>query len=390
MMTRSIAILGSTGSIGRSTVEVAKKHPGCFRVRALAAHSNIELLALQCREFRPQYVGIVDPSAAGGLRSLLADQEIEIVVGADEVVRLAGVDDVDMVVNAIVGAAGLRASVETVRAGKLLALANKESLVAGGPLFADMIKKSSGAKILPIDSEHSAIWQVLNCGRRNEIRQLIITASGGPFRTLPLEQFTEITAEQALNHPTWKMGPKITVDSATLVNKGLEVIEATALFSFSADQITVVVHPQSIIHSAVEFVDSSIIAQMSRPDMRLPITYALFWPERVESDFGCLDLTRCADLTFEAPDFERFPALKLAFEVAKTGGTAPAVFNAANEVAVAAFLKNSVLFTSISDIIARTVETVSVVSKPSLEDVLGVDGEARRVAESMIGKTTCC
>lgn len=381
---RNIVILGSTGSIGRSTLEVLTAHPDRFNVRALAAYSNVELLVSQVREFHPEYVCVVDESKASLLAEQLSDQSVTVLAGEDELVRLASLSDVELIVNAVVGAAGLRASLAAVEKGKVLALANKESLVAGGPLFPPIMDKSGGT-ILPIDSEHSAIWQALACGRKEEIRKIIITASGGPFRNYPPEKFDEITPEQASHHPTWKMGRKITIDSATLANKGLEVIEAVALFQVPVDQIEVVVHPQSIIHSMVEFKDSSILAQLSKPDMRLPITYALFWPERVESDFGRLDISQLADLTFEPPDLNRFEALRIAFEVATVGGTAPAVFNAANEVAVNAFLEGRIKFTQIARVIAEAVDKISIVSSPSLSDILEADSLARKEAAQLAG-----
>lgn len=386
MVSKKLVILGSTGSIGKSCLKVISDNPGRFEVRALAAHSNVELLAEQYRAVRPQYVCAVDKSRADDLRQLLKSEPVEILIGEQELVRLSALDDVDTVVNAVVGAAGLRASLETVKAGKALALANKESLVCGGPLFSALIEKS-GAKILPVDSEHSAIWQALACGKPEEIKRIIITASGGPFRELPREKFVEITVEQALNHPTWKMGPKITIDSATLVNKGLEVIEAVVLFSVPAEKVEVVIHPQSIIHSMVEYVDSSVIAQLSKPDMKLPIAYALFWPERVESDYGKIDFSQLGPLTFEKPDMEKFRALKIAYDVAATGGTAPAIFNAANEIAVNAFLKSAIKFTEITDIIEDTIEKLNVVSGPDLDDILQADEDARRTAEDLIGKS---
>jgi len=385
MTPKKIVLLGSTGSIGRSCLEVIRSHPGRFDVRALATHSNVELLAEQYHTFRPGYLCVVDAGQAKKLREVLRNEPVKILEGRQELVALAALDDVDMVVNAVVGAAGLLASLETVKLGRALALANKESLVCGGPLFPPLIKKT-GARILPIDSEHSAIWQLLACGRESELKRLIITASGGPFRELPREKFQDITVEQALSHPTWKMGPKITIDSATLANKGLEVIEAAVLFSVPVDKVTVVIHPQSIIHSMVEFIDSTVMAQLSQPDMRLPITYALFWPERVDSDFGRLDLNRLKNLTFEKPDFDRFRALSLAYQAAKTGGTAPAVFNAANEIAVNAFLKSTVRFTEITDIIENVLEKLDVVSQPTLDDILSADRMARKAAEEMVGK----
>ena len=383
---RDIVILGSTGSIGRSTLEVVAKHRERFNVRALAAHSNIELLAQQCCEFQPDVVCIVDKTRGAQLETNLKDLSIGVVAGEDELVNLASLTGADLIINAVVGAAGLRASLAAVECGKCLALANKESLVAGGPLFPPLIQKS-GATILPIDSEHSAIWQALGSGKKEELRKIIITASGGPFRDYPLEKFDDITPEQALKHPTWQMGRKITIDSATLANKGLEVIEAVALFQVPVEKVEVVIHPQSIVHSMVEFVDSSIIAQLSSPDMRLPITYALFWPQRVESEFGRLEMSRLTGLTFEPPDLKRFKALKVAFDVAATGGTAPAVFNAANEVAVTAFLDGEIRFTQIARIIEEAVDKIKVVSTPTLDDILEADDLARktatRIADSM-------
>jgi 1-deoxy-D-xylulose-5-phosphate reductoisomerase len=386
---RKVVILGSTGSIGRSTIDVIIDHPGAFDVVALAGYSNVELLAEQCRRLQPKYAAIVDSSKANELEQRLSDQSIEILSGEDDLEKLASLKEADMVVNAVVGAAGLKASLAAVKAGKNLALANKESLVAGGPLFPELIKKS-GARILPIDSEHSAVWQALACGNPDEVKRIILTASGGPFRDYPLDKFDTITPEMALNHPTWKMGPKITIDSATMVNKGLEIIEAVALFSFPADKVDVVIHPQSIVHSLVEFVDSSIIAQLSRPDMRLPISYALFWPERVDSAFGRLDFARMRQLNFEEPDFERFPALKLAYQAAESGGTAPAVYNAANEVAVDAFLKGALGFLWITDLIRAALNEVELVAEPTLDDILAADQRARELTTERIGKVTTC
>jgi len=383
---QGLVILGSTGSIGKSTLDVVAGHPGRFQVVALAANSNVELLVEQVRKYRPKYVCLADESRREQLTAALQDETAELLFGVNDLVALAELQDADTIVNAIVGAAGLRASLAAVKAGKRLALANKESMVAGGPLFPDLLKKHGGV-ILPIDSEHSAIWQALQAGRRDDLRRIIITASGGPFRSLPREQFENITVEQALDHPTWKMGPKISIDSSTLSNKGLEVIEAVALFQVPASQVEVVVHPQSIVHSMVEFCDSSIIAQLSNPDMRLPITCALFWPERTKSEYGRLDFGQTLDLTFEPPDFKRFPALRLAFEVAAVGGTAPVVYNAANEIAVESFLSKTIKYTEISGIIASTVDKIDVVSRPSLEDIIDVDRAARELARITAGVT---
>ena len=388
MTAKKIALLGSTGSIGRSTLDVVKAHPGQFDIQALAAHSNVELLIKQYRAFRPQYLCIINPDSGAALKERVKDEPVEVLVGRDEMVHLAGLAEVDIVVNAVVGAAGLLASLEAVKKGKRLALANKESLVTGGPLFPPLVEKTK-ALILPIDSEHSAIWQALGNSREEEVRRIIITASGGPFRKFSLDQLREVTVKQALNHPTWKMGPKITVDSSTLANKGLEVIEAVVLFSMPTEKLKVVIHPQSIIHSMVEFVDSSIMAQLSAPDMRLPISYALFWPKRVASNFGALNLDSLSELTFEQPDFDRFPALKLAYDVAAAAGTAPAIFNAANEVAVDAFLNKGIKFLQIAELIEDAVETIEGVSRPTLEDILNADRMARQHVEKMIGKPTC-
>ena len=384
MNMKKLVILGSTGSIGRSTEKVVLQHPGRFQILALAAYSNIDLLEEQYRRFRPQYLCLIDKKSASELETRLKDEPVEVLAGEEDAVKLAELADADTIVNAIVGAAGLKASLAAIKAGKSLALANKESLVTGGVLFAPLVKKYGGM-ILPIDSEHSAIWQALACGKAQEVRRIIITASGGPFREMPLDQFHKITPEMALQHPTWKMGPKITIDSATLANKGLEVMEAVSLFDVTIDQISVVVHPQSIVHSMVEYVDSSIIAQLSNPDMCLPISYALFWPERVESGFGQLEPALMGQLTFNPPDYEKFPALKLAFEAARTGGTAPAVYNAANEEAVAMFLKKSITFSDIPTVIRNGLENIKIVSEPSLADILDADRDTRALAMQQIG-----
>ena len=389
MNKRRLILLGSTGSIGRSTLDVLDDHPDSFDLVALTAHRSVERLVEQYRKYRPAYVGLTDPSGREELRTALAGESVELLFGEDEIVGLAGHDHVDIVVNAIVGAAGLKASMAAVKAGKRLALANKESLVAGGPLFSHLIEKHGG-EILPIDSEHSALWQAIRAGQEKEISRLIITASGGPFRELPKNEFDGITKERALAHPTWKMGPKITIDSATMANKGLEVIEAAVLFSMPTDKISVVVHPQSIVHSMVEFIDSSIIAQLSQPDMRMPICYALFWPERVASSFGRLDPATIGSLTFEPPDFERFPALGLAYRVAEAGVILPAFFNAANEIAVEAFLNEEIKFTAIHRIIADTLDETENVAQPTFDDIVEADRAARDIAHKKAGTTICC
>jgi 1-deoxy-D-xylulose-5-phosphate reductoisomerase len=388
MKLRKLAILGSTGSIGRSTVKVLHEHPGRLEVSALAAYNNVDLMEQQYRELRPGFLCMVDEQAALDLRARLRGEPVTILAGAEELAQLAALPEVDIVLNAVVGAAGLKASLQAIRAGKQLALANKESLVAGGPLLAE-ICRADPPRILPVDSEHSAVWQALRAGRREEVRHIILTASGGPFRTLPLAQFEAITVEQALAHPTWKMGRKITIDSATLANKGLEVMEAVVLFGVEPRQIKVVIHPQSVVHSMVEFVDSSTVAQMSEPDMCLPIAYALFWPERLDQSRGALDWNGMRQLTFEPPDENRFPMLRLAYEAAEAGGTTPAVYNAANEVAVAAFLERTVKFNKIVDIVRKTVEEVKRIARPQLEDIFEADRQARMVAGAIREKTAC-
>lgn len=385
---KNLVILGSTGSIGKSTLEVVDNHPDNFKIIALAAYTNAELLIKQYHKYKPDYICIIDTQKAALLKDSLKDETVKIMVGENELLDLTSISSVDMVVNAIVGAAGLKASLQTIKNNKDLALANKESLVAGGPLFPPLVEKYQ-SKILPIDSEHSAIWQALRAGEDKEIKKIIITASGGPFRTFSKAQLQSVTLADALNHPTWNMGQKITIDSATLANKGLEVIEAVNLFHIGVDKVEVVVHPQSIIHSLVEFIDSSMIAQLSSPDMKLPISYALFWPKRVESPFGQLNLAELGQMTFEKPDYEKFPALKIAFEVAATGGTAPAIFNAANEVAVDAFINGKIGFNTIADIIKKCVDSLEVIYKPDLNDILSLDKITRAYAQQMIGKITC-
>jgi 1-deoxy-D-xylulose-5-phosphate reductoisomerase len=378
-MKKKLVILGSTGSIGRSALDVVEKNQDRIEVVALAAHSNFELLLKQTIKFRPKYITLTDHKAYHRFKKIFDSSETELVESENGLKKLSTLPDADIVLNAVVGAAGLKASLDVVASGKRLALANKESMVIGGFLINAMATKT-GAEILPVDSEHSAIWQALRSGKSSEVRKIILTASGGPFFDKPLSEFKSITKEQALNHPTWKMGPKITVDSATMINKGLEVIEAMHLFDISPDKIEVVIHPQSIIHSMVEFVDSSIIAQISKPDMRLPIADAFFYPERVTSDFGKINLTEVNQLTFRKPDFEKFPLLKLAWEVAAKGGTTAAVYNAANEIAVQAFLDNTVEFVQIPDMVINCVEKHRPIKKPSVAEIIEADRWARETA----------
>lgn len=386
MSAKKITILGSTGSIGRSALDVVLSHPGKFDIVALSAGRNVDLLADQIRRFRPRLAIVYSKTEAAKLKKIDPLPGLKILHGQEGLKAAASLPDNDIVLNGLVGAAGLLASLETVRAGKYLALANKESLVAGGPLF-ERESAASGAKILPVDSEHSAIWQCLNAGRKSEVKRIILTASGGPFRDRDPKTFAEITPKEALAHPTWTMGRKITIDSATMMNKGLELIEAVWLFSVAPDKIRIVIHPQSIVHSMVEFVDSSIIAQMSYPDMKLPIAYALFWPDRQPSSNGQVDLASVGQLTFSEPDEVRFPALQLARMAAQRGGTAPAVLNAANEVAVEHFLEGRIGFPQITELAGKILVNHNVIADPGLDDILNSDREARRLVNEEIGKT---
>jgi 1-deoxy-D-xylulose-5-phosphate reductoisomerase len=371
-----VAVLGSTGSIGRSTLEVIAASEGRLRAVALSAGSNTELLLRQAQSVRPRWIVVADPAASGRQDWSTLPAGVERDVGPDAVARLAAEPDVDVVVSAIVGSAGLRSTWTALEAGKTVALANKESLVVGGPLVTRLAREKN-ATILPVDSEHSAIFQTLQAGRREEVRRVILTASGGPFRTLPPEQLAKVSVREALAHPNWEMGPKITIDSATLMNKSLEIIEARWLFDLSADQIAVVIHPQSIVHSMVEYRDGSVIAQLSPPDMKLPIQYALTWPERRDGAAAKMDWSRAMELKFEPPDFERFGALRLGLEVAAAGGTAGAVLNGANEAAVAAFLDGRIRFSEIVPACRSVLEHHNFDPNPTMEQALAADHWAR-------------
>ncbi len=368
----NIAVLGSTGSIGRSTLEVIAASGGRQRAVGLSAHRNTALLLRQAQAVGPRIVVVADPLAAARQDWSALPEGVELLVGPEGVAQLAADTEVDIVVSAIVGSAGLRGTWAALEAGKTVALANKESLVVGGPLVTELARRKN-AKILPVDSEHSALFQALQAGRPEEVRRVVLTASGGPFRTLSLDQLSQVTPAKALDHPTWAMGPKVTVDSATLMNKALEIIEARWLFDLSADQIAVVIHPQSIVHSMVEYRDGSVIAQLSPPDMKLPIQYALTWPERREGVAAKLDWSRAMSLRFEPPDFERFGALRLGLEVAAAGGTAGAVLNGANEAAVAAFLDGRLSFRDIVPACQSVVQNHPFEPEPSLEQVLEAD-----------------
>jgi 1-deoxy-D-xylulose-5-phosphate reductoisomerase len=384
---KRIAILGSTGSIGRSTLSVAESYPDRFQIVALAAGSNLEAAFEQARRWRPRVISIAAEADADTLRSQLKKEdlgEIEVVHGAAGTVRVATHAEVDFVVSAIVGVAGLEATYEAVRAGKVVGLANKECLVAAGELITAEARRQ-GKPLLPIDSEHNAVHQCLRGGRMEEVERVWLTASGGPFLNTPQSDFASITVEQALNHPTWKMGRRITIDSATLMNKGFEVIEACRLFHMPPEKIGVIVHPQSTIHSLVEFVDGSLLAQVSVTDMRLPILYALTYPERIPSDlrFAVSDLRH---LDFCPPDLKKFPCLRLAYEAAEAGGAKTAALNAADEVAVAAFLEGSIGFNDIPRIIEEVLAATSSGKPESIQEVLEADAEARRYAQQRVAE----
>jgi len=385
-----VAVFGSTGSIGASTLDVLGRHPDRFEVAALAAATSHRQLFEQCCTHRPRIALLQDPAAAKTLEAALqaAGVPTEVACGSDALLDVAGGSGVDAVMAAIVGAAGLPSTLAAARAGKRVLLANKESLVVGGALLVEAAR-AGGAALIPIDSEHNAIFQCMpqgiEAGRpASGVRRVILTASGGPFLRSPREQLARVTPEQACAHPRWRMGRKISVDSATLMNKGLELIEACVLFGMEPRQVEVVVHPQSIVHSLVEYVDGSILAQLGNPDMRTPIAHALGWPERIRSGVESLDLVAAARLDFEAPDVDRFPALRLAREAAEAGGTAPAVLNAANEFAVAAFLDGRLGFAGVPEIIESVLERHENAVATTLEAVLGADRWARDTAETLL------
>jgi 1-deoxy-D-xylulose-5-phosphate reductoisomerase len=382
---KRIAILGSTGSIGRSTLNVIENNPERFQLLTMAAGSNTEAALNDARRWKPKVLSLASEQDAEKVRKQLKAEglpEIEVVHGQAGTVRVATHPDIDFVVSAIVGVAGLKATYEAVKAAKEVGLANKECLVAAGELITAEARKQ-GKPLLPIDSEHNAVHQCLRGGKMNEVERVWLTASGGPFLNTPKSDFEKITVEQALNHPTWKMGQRITIDSATLMNKGFEVIEACRLFDMPPERIKVIVHPQSTIHSLVEFNDGSILAQLSVTDMRLPILYALTYPERITSDlrFNVLDLKR---LDFAAPDPDKFPCLRLAYEAAAAGGSKTIALNAADEVAVAAFLKREIAFADISKVVARTMNETPGRRPESIEEVLVIDAEARSLAHEQL------
>lgn len=380
-MAKNIAILGSTGSIGVQTLDVARNLG--IGVSGLSAHSNIELLEKQAREFKPRILSVGTRELAAELREKLDKPEIEILYGIEGVKKVAAMPETDTVVTSIVGIAGLVPTLEAIKNHKNIALANKETLVTAGAIVMEEARRNHAA-IFPVDSEHSAIYQCLNGNRHQDVKQLILTASGGPFRGRSKKSLEHVTAADALKHPNWKMGSKITIDSATLMNKGLEVIEARWLFNMEPDKIKAVVHPQSIIHSMVEYTDGSVMAQLGSPDMRIPIQLALTFPERAENDFSRLDFLKCGALTFEEPDMEAFPCLGLAFEALKAGGTMPAAMNAANEAVVGLFLAGGTGFLDIPRIVERVMQKHCVNTKPGLDDIIETDRWARKMVGGLV------
>jgi 1-deoxy-D-xylulose-5-phosphate reductoisomerase len=381
-----LSLLGSTGSIGKNVLNVVRSFPDRFRIVGLSAGRNITELAAQVQEFQPDCISVADQDLASQLITLLPEKYQEKVFWGDEGnQKVATVPAAEMVVSAVVGAVGLLPTLAAIAAGKDIGLANKETLVMAGRLVMEAARKYKVA-LLPIDSEHSAIFQALNAGRRDDVGMIILTASGGPFRTLEKEELHRATPEQALAHPNWDMGRKISIDSATMMNKGLEVIEACWLFDVPAEKIRVVVHPESIVHSLVEYIDGSVMAQLGIPDMRIPIAYALSYPERMPLNLSRLSLSECGKLSFEKPDYDRFPALGLAFRVMKEGGVKPAVLNAANEVAVAAFLDEQIGFTDITAIVASTLDCFAPGDDLDLDAILAADTRAREIAREEIAQ----
>ena len=383
MAKRRIAILGSTGSIGTQTLDVIRRHRELFEVEMLSAGSNAELLALQALEFDAGAVVIGDSSKYMELADTLQPKGIKVFTGTDSLCALVAAGNVDIVVGAMVGFSGLRPTLAALEAGKIVALANKETLVAAGQLVTDTMRANKGL-ILPVDSEHSAIFQCLLAAQGNEVVKIHLTASGGPFRTWPREKIAAATASQALKHPNWEMGAKITIDSATMMNKGLEVIEAHWLFDVDVSNINVLVHPESIVHSMVEFADGAVIAQLGNPDMRQPIAFALAFPHRISAGCKKLDLTEIGRLNFEKPDLEKFPCLALAFEAIKRGGNAPCAMNSANEVAVAAYLKGQIAFYDIARIIERVLNGLDFAASPSLDCIFSTHEESAVRARELL------
>lgn len=376
---KQIAILGSTGSIGTQTLDVVRQYPDAFNVYALTANRSIDLLIQQAIEFNPVVVCIADESLYHPLREALSDLPIRVMAGTKAIAEMVTMPAIDVVVAAMVGYAGLRPTIEAIKAKKTIALANKETLVVAGDIICRLAQRHH-VKILPVDSEHSAIFQSLVGEDMDSVEKLLLTASGGPFRNYTYEQMQHVTAAQALQHPNWEMGAKITIDSASMMNKGFEVIEARWLFDIPVEKIQVLVHPQSVVHSAVQFVDGSVKAQLGTPDMRMPIQYALTYPERWQSQVPRLDLFSTQQLTFEEPDMQRFPNLRLAYEAIDRGGNMPCILNAANEVVNLAFRENKCGFLQMSEIIEQTMNRTSFIAQPTYEDYVQTDAEARKIA----------
>ena len=380
---KQIAILGSTGSIGTQTLDVVRQHPEAFSVYALTAHRSVDMLIQQALEFNPAVVCIADEAYYPRLREALSDLPIQVMAGEKAIAEMVTMPEIDVVVAAMVGYAGLRPTIEAIRAKKTIALANKETLVVAGEIICRLAQRYK-VNILPVDSEHSAIFQCLVGESRDSIEKLLLTASGGPFRTFTYEQMQHVTAAQALQHPNWEMGAKITIDSASMMNKGFEVIEARWLFDIPVEKIQVLVHPQSVVHSAVQFVDGSVKAQLGTPDMRIPIQYALTYPERWYSNVPRLDLFATKQLTFEEPDLQRFPNLRLAYEAMEKGGNMPCILNAANEVVNLAFREGRCGFLQMSEVIAETMAKTNFITEPTYEDYVQTDRLARQIAKERI------
>ena len=382
---KKISILGSTGSIGINALSVIDNHLNNFTVVALSAHKNGKLLIEQAKKYQPEFVAVVDPDIANFVEDELRSTNIKILKGRQGLLELSSYGSVDLMLNALVGSSGMEPTINALQSEVDVALSNKESLVMAGSIINE-IKNKSGAKIFPVDSEHSAIWQCLVGESIKEVNKIILTGSGGPFRTLEIGQFNSITVDQALNHPNWEMGKKITIDSATMMNKGLEVIEAFWLFDISKDMIEIIIHPQSIIHSMVEFKDKSVKAQLGLPDMKIPIQYALTYPNHSNADWDELDLTSIESLTFEKPDFNKFPCMRLAFDALEQEGTAPAVLNVVNEYSVYRFLNNEISFIEIPQLIERAFDEHDFIKEPSIDDVLNIEIWAQEFVKSYTPK----
>ena len=382
---KQIAILGSTGSIGTQALDVIAQHPDRFEVYALTANNNVDLLIEQAIKFSPEVVVVANGDKYALLKEALKDYPIKIWSGIDAICDIVQSEHIDVVLLALVGFSGLKPTISALKAGKTVALANKETLVVAGE-YIIVLALRNGAPILPVDSEHSAIFQCLNGEELNRIHKIWLTASGGPFHNFSIEQLQHVTKEDALNHPRWNMGAKVSIDSSTLMNKGFEMIEAKWLFDVEPSKIEVVVHPQSIVHSMIEFADTSVIAQMGVPDMRVPIQYALTYPERVKSDFKSTDFFKLSNLTFEKPDLNVFRNLTFAYEAIKKGGSMPCILNAANEIAVEGFLKDKISYLTMSDVLEQAMQKVSFIQSPSLDDYFETDAETRKITTELLNK----